>query len=258
MRRLYWYNIDEDDFTLSNKINFYQSMGGLGLTTQETKITGGSNKEDNQLWGMLSSKVKYTFKDIEWAQNRLVTVRQMLKESAEEESISKQPFITSGRPYFYHHTKQGDALRKIVKDQPHFHSGEDGKEVLNWEIAPLQVVPFYDGELDKELGYWEMFEEQGYIYGLDKRTLEIHELQHLVIEMKKPLSEVMLKHELYFISNNDVNDPQDIINALPLMTIVEDAADWVRNIAAQNFDVRIKRVNVLSSATEKITVERYK
>lgn len=264
MRKLYWFECEEKEVNDGIHLNHNRQMGGLGLTTAKVLVKGGANKEDNQLLGMLSIKVGFSQDVEEVNKGRLVTVRNLdtkcYDHEEKEERQHPDCFITSGEDYFKAYREGVGEFTKLIKETPIFLTTHNGEKALNWDVNLLQVIPMYDGELDKEWGYWDMFEEEGYIYGMDKRTGDIFDLQHFELEFMLPLSNDRKRVELWVISNQPVLSADDVISAMPMgrKGITSDLADWVQHISREHFDYTMTLLSRTKKVVERLTVERYK
>ena len=264
MRKLYWCNLKDKEVREGSDYSHYHTIGGLGLTTSRTKLLSRNiiNDEDAQEVGMLGHAVVFEQNEERIKKELLVVVRNLDKHSYQNNDTLSHPgcFITSGEDYF---STFGDNLGKFVnltRPKPIFHTSDNGEGTTYWDISLLQVIPMYDGKIDTEWGCWEMFEEEGYIYGMDKRTCEIYELQHVELEYRIPLSTDKNRYEFWVISNKEITDGDDIILGLPVMSQSSESklADWAYRVAEQCFDYKLTLLSGMILATETITVERYK
>lgn len=262
MKRLYWYQLSEKEVMDGVALNHTTQLGGLGLTTSKTTLTGGKDKEDNQLLGMLSENVVFKFDEKANLAERLVTVKNLNGHITPVLRPDDFPatFITTGEDYFSKYSDGLGTFAPFVDDKPIFTTTKDGEKAMNWDVNLIQIVPLYDGELDKEYGYWEMFEEEGYIYGLDRRTGNIYDVIHIEQEIVLPFNSGVKKMEMWVISNDDIKDPEDALGAIPIAArrLSDDYAQWVRELAINRYEWQMNAIKRYVTKVEQLTVERLK
>jgi len=264
MRKLYWCDLKDKGVRESSDCSHYCTFGGLGLTTSKTTLKSRNivNDEDADEVGMLGHKVVFDQNEAEIEKEGLVVVRNLDKHSYQNNDSLSHPgcFITSGEDYFSVFMGNLSVFTEMVKEKAIFNTSDNGEKTTYWDVSLLQVIPMYDGKLDTEWGYWEMFEEEGYIYGMDKRTCEIYELQHVEMEYNLPLSTDKKRYETWVISNREIKDGDDVILGLPMLSKSLDGklADWAYRITEQSFDYKLSLLSGIKLATETVTVERYK
>lgn len=264
MRKLYWCDLKDKEVRESSDCSHYRTFGGLGLTTSQTKLKSHSivNDEDADEVGMLGHAVVFEQDEAKIERERLVVIRNLDKHSYQHNDNLSHPgcFITSGEDYFSAFRGNLSVFTDMVKEKAIFNTSDNGEATTYWDVSLLQVIPMYNGKLDTEWGYWEMFEEEGYIYGMDKRTCEIYELQHVELEYSLPLTTDKKRYEVWVISNREIKEGDDVMLGLPLLSKSAEGqlADWAYRITEQNFDYKLSLLSGIRPATETVAVERYK
>lgn len=256
MKKLYWFEWDIPAINDARLRTGVKLMGGLGLNLHPTHI---SHKVGGTLThGMLSTSVEHIsdFKENNMEEGKLVSVKNLVNDGISYSSEVKEGFITAGEDFYNLLNFDIKGFQKAINDKPYFLTTEDGKETKWWHIRPLLVLPMYDGKLDEEYGYWEMMEEGGYVYGMDKRTLEIHELQHIEVIYQKPFSKDKTTWEAWVISNQPVEDLYELLANTPQGAIDADYAKWVMDVARQHYEFKIDCLQRYGKKDDEITVER--
>lgn len=264
MRKLYWYDLEDKEARENDSYNHYHIIGGLGLTTSRTILRSRNiaNDEDSDEVGMLGNVVVFDQNENYIKKERLVVIRNLDGHSYQNNDNLSHPgcFITSGKDYYSAFDEGLENFVELVRPKPTFHTSDNGEAATYWDVSLLQVIPMYNGKLDTEWGYWEMFEEEGYIYGMDKRTCEIYELQHVELEYSLPLTTDKKRYELWVISNKEIEEGDDVVLGLPTMGKISKRklADWAYRITEQSFNYKLSLLSELKLAAETVTVERYK
>lgn len=258
MKKLYWFEWDKHIVTDARLKTGINMMGGLGLNLHPTHI---SHKVGGTLaHGMLSTSVEHIpdHKENNMEMGKLVSVKNTAATSVSYSEETTDCFITAGEDFYTLFNFDLQGFEKAIKDKPYFLTTEDGRDTKWWHIKPLLILPMYDGKLDEEYGYWEMMEEGGYIYGFDKRTLEMYELQHIEVSYREPFRAGTTTWEAWVISNKPIEDLDlyEILDNVPLGAIDNNFAQWVKDIAQQHYDYKINTIQRYGKKEQKVSVER--
>lgn len=239
MRKLYWGECEKCDYEeisrLLEKDPRFSPIIGLCLSLKETTITGVG--ED----GLIGSGVKIEGKDFE--KNRLFVFRMFEDGWREKDTDKSVPIITGGADFFKLSRSTFYEWSSEINKREWLTVTEDGKQAGVWYLMPLFVVPFYNGTLDEHFDKWEMFEEEGFIYGKDTRTGEIHELKHLAIVNDRFPSQgdQEILWDMFVISNTEIlNDDgkEDIygyLEKLPAFYAKGRDAEWAKALSYSRF-----------------------
>lgn len=262
MKRLYWYELEEADTNKANTLNLFTQIGGLGLTTERVLLGRNTNVNVPAELEMLGEDMTIKLDKGKKLANRLVTVRNIGLKTFTDVNKLPECFITSGeesgKDYFARFSNNFGDLIELVKDDSRFNTTDEGESTNSWNIAPLQILPIYDGEIDTEWGYWEMFEEEGFIYGLDKRTGNIFDLIHVQIEMKQAISANIARVEAFIISNEELLAFDQLDHFLPYNTAIKGLSKWVKNVIVQHSQYKLNQIIAPTTSYETLSVERYK
>lgn len=234
----------------------YNLLGGLGLTFKPAKY----NKYD-EAKSSLETEMTYLYQGVGLLHTFRVYYVKVTGKEGHLEGTEVEGYIT-GKDYFRLRQKKPDVFFKVITDLAPFKCFKDCEDAVEVELLPVKIIPIIDGTIDENFDKWELFEQDGYIYG--KRMGKMYELVHEVTTFEN----IFTKHQVFYHSftigsgkkKGDVEvetiDPMEIAHLADGQQPNQVILSWQKCLSTRILQYKLERTNNGLSSTVENKVHR--
>lgn len=225
MRKLYWHSYENEDKWSHQEGWRFKALGGLGIATSPDPC--------------------------HFRKTRVVAIRRF--EGIKELSVSFDtvPYLLSGKDYLQ--LSNGSIGVKELEKDIALRITDSGKAAECWTVVPTLIIPFYNDDIDKDYELWEIFEEGGFLYGLDKRTNKIYEVKHFVTHFQDFMGLKSFTLDMWVINNKEDYEATaySFLDLIKISTLKDFNEDWATTLSDNTFQLLTKMVSSHKSQESK-------
>lgn len=255
MRKLYWspYELgtafetieDTNGVEAASVRRYYapQVMGGLGITLCETTY---EKKEPNE--SSLECDIDYHYQSVGFVSGKRITYARIKATAGPLEGVEVDGYVV-GKDYIRMKNENAAVVFERLVDLEPFKCFKEMGDVVEVEVEPVKVIPIINGEIDQRFENWELFEQDGYIYG--KRFGRIYELIHEETTFVSPFGNKTEKMHTFTIGSGLAEDDEEVSDIDPfdvsvlVSTYKLQAAgpSWLSILVKQMTSYRLKAID---------------